>query len=215
MVEGLAAQLTDQKNIQSLRRAHRRGEPEEGRKKPEGDGGKAIQAATTDLLEPIFLARGVKNEPFLTAYRRSLLTFLPPLAEEPPGPAGAGDDRPRRGGQPPLDAHHLFLSEINNRSQSTLGEALGPRRDHQYQEGRQDSPPTSRARPPGRSSTSSRSKELPWPIQLRGLEALGWLRQSGLPTQPDRAHMANTAMLFLADTDAKIEVRAEAARRWV
>ena len=55
-------------------------------------------------------------------------------------------------------------------------------------------------------------KELPWPIQLRGLEALGWLRHSGLPTQPERAHMANTAMLFLAETDAKAEVRSEAAR---
>ena len=47
---------------------------------------------------------------------------------------------------------------------------------------------------------------------MRGLEALGWLRQSGLPTEASKAHMANTAMQFLADTDAKFEVRAEAAR---
>ena len=57
-----------------------------------------------------------------------------------------------------------------------------------------------------------KQKELPWPIQMRGLEALGWLRQSGLPAEASKAYMANTAMQFLADTGAKFEVRAEAAR---
>jgi len=54
--------------------------------------------------------------------------------------------------------------------------------------------------------------DLPWPVQLRALEALGALRQGFLPAQPRPAHMANTAMRFLVDPDAKLEVRAEAAR---
>ena len=49
VVRGLAARLTDRKNIEGLLE-----EPEEG-KKPEGDGGKAIQETTSHLLEPIFL----------------------------------------------------------------------------------------------------------------------------------------------------------------
>ena len=49
-----------------------------------------------------------------------------------------------------------------------------------------------------------KQKELPWPVQMRGLEALGWLRQSGLPTDASKAHMANTAMQFLADTERQV-----------
>jgi hypothetical protein len=41
---------------------------------------------------------------------------------------------------------------------------------------------------------------------------MGSLRQAALPTDAARAHMANTAMSFLADSDAKLEVRSEAAR---
>ena len=55
-------------------------------------------------------------------------------------------------------------------------------------------------------------RPLPWPIQLRGLDALAHLRQGFLPNQPSKAHMANTAMRFLADPEARLEVRAEAAR---
>ena len=59
---------------------------------------------------------------------------------------------------------------------------------------------------------NDKQQTLPWPLQLRGLEALANLRQGFLPTQPKSAHMANTAMKFLADPKAKLEVRAEAAR---
>ncbi len=55
-------------------------------------------------------------------------------------------------------------------------------------------------------------RELPWPAQLRALEALGALRQGYMPNQPQKAHMANAAMRLLADPQARLEVRAEAAR---
>ena len=65
VVRGLAARLTDRRSIQSLLE----GPPHEApkadpakkgaaAKRSGGDGGKAIQTATTNLLEPIFLARG-------------------------------------------------------------------------------------------------------------------------------------------------------------
>ena len=81
VVRGLVGQLTDKKNIQELLEGPRRRVPprKSSPRRPgprrasrEGDGGKAIEEATADLLEPIFRARGSKNEAFLTAYRRML-----------------------------------------------------------------------------------------------------------------------------------------------
>ena len=57
-----------------------------------------------------------------------------------------------------------------------------------------------------------KEKALPWPVQLRALEALAVLRQGFLPNQPQKIHMASSAMRFLADPGAKLEVRPEAAR---
>jgi hypothetical protein len=54
--------------------------------------------------------------------------------------------------------------------------------------------------------------DLPWPVQLRALEALSSLRQGFEPTRPRQAVMASAAMRLLADGQAKPEVRAEAAR---
>ena len=50
------------------------------------------------------------------------------------------------------------------------------------------------------------------PSSFAASKRLRYLRQGFLPTQPDKPHMATTAMRFLADQDAKLEVRAEAAR---
>ncbi len=208
VVRGLAARLTDRKNIEGLLE-----EPEEG-KKAEGDGGKAIQEATSHLLEPIFLARGAKNEPFLTAYRRYLVQYLPPLLKNHLVPRVQAMIVLGESASP--DALTTFQSEIASRSQSLWVKLWALEGITNIKKGGRPFPADTESRV-GRTISDfleKQPKELPWPIQLRGLEALGWLRQSGLPTQPERAHMANTAMLFLADTDAKAEVRSEAARCW-
>ena len=68
-------------------------------------------------------------------------------------------------------------------------------------------------RKPSRTSWArKRTAICPGCCRLRGLEALAALRQGFLPTQPSKVHMATTAMKFLADPEAKLEVRAEAAR---
>jgi hypothetical protein len=56
-----------------------------------------------------------------------------------------------------------------------------------------------------------KEEELPWPAQLRGLEALGALRQARLPTNAGNPEFALVAMRYLADQDARPEVRAWAA----
>ncbi len=57
-----------------------------------------------------------------------------------------------------------------------------------------------------------KTKDMPWPLQMRALEALGQLRQGYIPAAPKNAEMAVAAMRILAETKARSEVRAEAAR---
>jgi hypothetical protein len=54
--------------------------------------------------------------------------------------------------------------------------------------------------------------DIPWPAQLRALEALSALRQGFVPNRSKYADMANSAMRLLADADSRPEVRAEAAK---
>jgi hypothetical protein len=220
VVRGLAGRLTDRKSIQSLLEspnepASATQKTSEGDsrkvKKPEGDGGKAIQDATANLLEPIFTARGAKNDGFLTEYQRSLNTYLPPLLKNHLVPRVQAIIVLGEAASP--EALPLFQNEIANKSQALWVKLWAL-------EGITNIKKSGKRFPVADESRVSRSiadflekqKDLPWPIQLRGLEALGWLRQGAMPTEASRAHMANTAMAFLADPDAKLEVRSEAAR---
>jgi hypothetical protein len=54
-------------------------------------------------------------------------------------------------------------------------------------------------------------KDLPWPVQVRALEALGALRQSSAAPLQGKADMASAALERLADPKARPEVRAWAA----
>ena len=56
------------------------------------------------------------------------------------------------------------------------------------------------------------TEDVPYPVQLRALEALSALKQGCDTNRPERATMANAAMKFLADREAEFEVRSEAAR---
>lgn len=53
--------------------------------------------------------------------------------------------------------------------------------------------------------------KLPWPVQMRALEALGSLRVAGASTAHGKIDPASTVMKFLADPEAKPIVRARAA----
>lgn len=220
VVKGLAARLTDKKSIQSLLEEPEdppaKGDvPKKGAapKKREGDGGKGIQVATTYLLEPIFMAKGVKNDTFLAAYRRSLLLFLTPLLKNHLVPRVQAMIVLGQAAAPTQEGIQLFQNEIASPSQVLWVKlwALEGISNIKKEGGRFNVDIESKV-----ARTISlfldKQKELPWPVQMRGLEALGWLRQSGLPAEASKAYMANTAMQFLADTGGKFEVRAEAAR---
>ena len=135
-----------------------------------------------------------------------------PTAEESPGAAGAGHDRSRRSGQP--RRHRASSGRDRQRSQAlwvklwaiegitNIKKGGGTVPGRQREQGRQDDlaiSSRSRRTCPGRSSSAASRRS-------------AGCGRPACPRQMDQAHMANTAMLFLADADAKIEVRSEAAR---
>ncbi len=218
VVRGLAANLTDKKSIQSLLE-----EPDPDpakappakkgavpKKKTDTDGGKAIQAATADLLEPIYRARASGNDAFLTTYRRVLGQYLPPLLKNHLVPRVQAMIVLGQAGGP--ESLTLFQNEIASRSQVLWVKLWALEGIANIKQGGGRFSADEESRVARVVSDFLKQKELPWLIQLRGLEALGALRQAALPSRASEAPMANTAMSFLADSDARMEVRSEAAR---
>jgi hypothetical protein len=218
VVRGLAAQLTDKKAIQNLLitppeelpkdEPAKKGAPP--KKKSDNDGGQAIEQTTLNLLEPIFKARGNKNDAFLQTYRRSLNQFLPPLLKNHLVPRVQAMIVLGEAASP--ETLGIFQHEISNSTQTLWVKLWALVGITNIRKG------GTRFSTDVESKTGQtvaifldKEKDLPWPIQLRGLETLGWLRQAALPTRPEQAQMANTAMSFLAE-NARLEVRSEAAR---
>ena len=225
MVRGLAAKLTDPKNIKALI------EPPPEIIVPEDDkeknkaakrkavaeleanakAAKEIPDATANLLEPLFRARSAGNQAFLKVYERSLKDHLPNLLTNHLIPRVQAMIILGEAGS--LDAIEIYKREIRNPSQTLWVklwalEGITKIKEHG---GRMTTDDESRAAKTV-SDFLDRNEELPWPLQLRALEALAALRQGFLPTRASKVDMASTAMRFLADSEAKMEVRAEAAR---
>jgi len=228
VVKGFAAQLIDKANIQALIEV-----PEE-EEKPVGaelnkaalkaalktanqkaearaKAAKAIPEATAHLLEPIFRARSADNKAFLTLYQRSLNQALPPLLNNHLISRVQAMIVLGESGSP--ETINIFQREIINPRQTLwvkLWAIEGIKKMKEYGE-RMSSDAEAKAAKVI-SDFLDKPQPLPWPVQLRALEALAYLRQGFLPTAPKKADMANTAMRFLADPEARLEVRAEAAR---
>jgi hypothetical protein len=224
VVRGLAAQLTDRKSIQSLLEEPEDEPPAKGQPAakgaaaskaaaaPKGDAGRAIQAATSNLLDILFTAYGAKNESFLKDYRRSLQTHLPPLLKNHLVPRVQAMIVLGEAANPAPEGLRLFQSEIASKTQALWVklwalEGICNIKKHGGPFTLQEESQASKV-----IADFLKAKDLPWPIEMRGLQALGWLRQATLPTEPSRAQMANVVMSFLADPEVRLEVRSEAAR---
>jgi hypothetical protein len=206
MVDGMVAQLTDTKNIQALIDPP----PQMSMSSPTM---RAIEEATANLLEPLYMARAVRNARFLTEYNRILLRSLQPLLKHHLVPRVQAMIVLGSSGNP--EALKLFLDEIRN-PQQTLWVKLWAIRGIT----------NIKLNPSARLSAAQeidaarvvaeqldvKVKDMPWPLQLRALEALSSLRQGYIPAAPKNAEMAAAAMQILADPKARTEVRAEAAR---
>lgn len=203
VVAAMAAKLTEKNNVQAL---------VEGNQSPTAPATRGIQEATTALLEPLFGARSIKNLPFLQIYHRELRNSLTPLLKNHLiprvqamiilGECGAADFLP------------LYEAQIKDPNQTTwvkLWALEGIVNVVEEGGGRltaQDQIVAAKTV----SDYLDNEDGIPWPVQLRAMEALSAMRQGFEPNRPKKADMANAAMSLLADGSAKFEVRSEAAR---
>jgi hypothetical protein len=204
VVDAMVSELTDHANIQAV-------VDPSPKTNPTAEVNKAINNATTTLLEPIFLARTNKNQAFLTTYNRILKAKLPPLLKNHLIPRVQA--MIVLGQAASADFFPIYVEQIKDQNQTVwvklwAFEGIA----NAIEEG---------ARPAGDTIASTAkvvadflagSEGVPYPVQLRALEALSALKQGCEPTRPEKAAMASAAMRFLADGDAKLELRSEAAR---
>ena len=163
------------------------------------------------MLEPIFAAKSIKNQAFLTVYYRILRDELTPLLKNHLiprvqamiilGECGSADFLP------------LYFAQIKDPNQTVWVKlwALEGMVNVIEDGGRltaQDQILAAKTV----AEFLEKEADLPWPAQLRALEVLSAMRQGYEPNKPQKATMANAAMTLLADGAAKLEVRSEAAR---
>ncbi|MGC8641824.1 MAG: hypothetical protein ACP5XB_18310 [Isosphaeraceae bacterium] len=203
-VLGMIAELTDTRNIQALI------DPPPNLP-PTSPSMQAISTATTNLLEPLFAARSSKSIGFLNEYNSALLENLPQLLKHHLVPRVQAMIVLGQSGNP--NAYKLFVQEIQNPKQTVwvkLWAMRGITNIVRFNStARLTAVQTSEAAKVIAAYLDSH-KELPWPVQIRALEALAALRQGFMPTSPKTAEMASTAMRILADPKARPDVRAEA-----
>jgi hypothetical protein len=206
VVDAMVTKLTDHNNIRALVDPP----PNQRANDPATHG---IQDATVTLLEPLFTAKSVQdtNQPFLNIYNQLLIKKLEPLLRNHLIPRVQAMIILGEAAIP--DALKIYLDQIKNPRQTMWVKlwALEGIAKIAHEGGRL---PGSSQIEAGKAISDFLDKEddIPWPVQQRALEALGAMRQGFLPNRPRFAEMANTAMRLLNDPDARLEVRAEAAR---
>src|SRR5262249_1480975 len=160
------------------------------------------------LLEPIFSAKSAKNEAFQRAYNRILLEKLTPLLRNHLFPRIQASIVLGQSGNP--NAMRLFKDQIKDEKQTIWVKLWALEGIANIMEA---SRPTAAERIDAGKVIADFLKnedDIPWPAQLRALEALGAMRQGFRVNAPRDAEMATAAMRLLADYQAKPEVRSEA-----
>jgi hypothetical protein len=203
VVDAMVAKLTERANVQALV------DPPDGLPAT-APAFRGVQEATTTLIEPIFQAKSIKNVAFLTIYNRLLKEKLTPLLKNHLiprvqamiilGQAGVVDFLP------------LYEAQIKDPSQPFWVKlwAIEGMINVVEEGGRLTAQDQIIA---AKTVADFLNKEdAPWPVQLRAMEALSAMRQGFEANKPQKAAMAHAAMALLTDTNARPEVRAEAAR---
>lgn len=204
VVGGMVAQLTNAKNIQAAIDIN-------DQTNPNSAAARAVQVATQNLLEPIFMARASKNVQFQVKYNQVLLERLTPVLKHHLVPRIQAMIVLAQSGNP--EAMKTFLGEIQNAGQ-TVWVKLWAFRGITNIKAQNARLSTSQEVEAAKiiSDQLKANKNWPWPVQLRALEAMGALRQGFLPTSPRTADMAAVVFDYLIDQNLEPEVRAEAAK---
>jgi hypothetical protein len=203
VVDAMASKLTDHANIQALI------DPP-AKLSANSPTVRAIQEATSVLLEPIFLARSINNQAFLSVYNRTLLQKLTPLLKNHLIPRIQAIIVLGQTGSPEMMP--TYVAQIKDANQTIWVKLWALEGIVNVVEAGNRLTGQSLEAAKVVADFLEKEDDMPWPVQLRAMEALSALRQGFSPNRTKYADMANSAMKYLADTDSKPEVRAEAAR---
>ncbi|WP_165245886.1 hypothetical protein [Paludisphaera soli] len=201
VVNGMIGQMTNTRNLQAV---------VDPASEQNASVSRAIQVATSNLLEPVFTSRSAKNSAFQAKYNQILLQKLPPLLKHHLVARIQAMIILAQSANP--DALKLFLDEIKNPTQTVWVKLWAFRgvTNIKLLANRLSASQESEA-----AKTIAdqllKNKAWPWWVQHRGLEALTALRQGFMPTSPRTADMAAAAFAYLIDDSLRPEVRAEAA----
>jgi hypothetical protein len=174
----------------------------------------AIEDTTENLIDALNSARLAKNTGFLTEYNRVLIETLPKLLDNNLVSRVEAMIVLGQTGDP--NVVPIFLEQLKKPDQTIWVKLWAARGLYNVVDGgtRVDSVlNVQRASEAGKALSDflNTEKDIPWPVRVRALEAMGAMRQAALPVAPQKVEMAATAMKFLADTEARPEVRAAAA----
>ena len=174
---------------------------------PNSSAAKGFNQAAESLMDKLQRAQDAKNAGFLSAYRRDLLEFMPKLLDyhlftriEAMILLGVAGDP---------EAMPVFIKQIQEPEQVLMVKlwaargltniAQGGRREVEVGRGALAATTIS--------TLLEQQPDLPWPVRMRLLEALGALRMAG----QNRAENATAALQVLADPDARPMLRAWAS----
>ncbi len=174
-----------------------------------------IGIAVDNLIDPLLIAKAVKNKAFLTAYNKELLATLPPLLNNHLVSRVQAAIVLAQTGNPQVVP--IFLTQLKDPKQTVWVKLWATRAITNLVDGGRAVDSALSATEAGNAAKVVADyllaeKELPWPAELRALETLGALRQPAVTTAPQKAEIAAIAMRYLADPEARLEVRAEAAK---
>ena len=181
---------------------------------PRPNPSRAIQEASDNLIDAFATARLASNTGFLDVYNQALVATLPKLLDNNLIARIQAMIVLGQTGSPA--ALPVFINQLKDSNQTVWVKLWAARGLTKIVENgtRVDSAVTAQdAINAGKALADLLRKEedLPWPAQMRVLEAMGSMRQAAVPASMQKVEMASTAMRFLADPGAKPEVRAAGA----
>jgi hypothetical protein len=206
VVQAMAARLLDRSNINALIAP-------DPKLRPNSAVLRAISEATDNLLEPLNSARMTNNKAFLDVYNRVLVDTLPKLLDK--NLVTRTEAMIVLGQTGSREALPVYLSQLKDLNQTTQVKLWALRGIATLV----DNGKGTAAISAGEAITAAKvivdmlekEKDAFWFLQMRALEALGALRQASTAGNVTRPEMAAAAMKFLADPEARPEVRAAAA----
>ncbi len=172
----------------------------------------AIQNAGENLVQPIFAARSMKpaNTAFLNAYTPILIQTLPKVLDNHFYARIEAMIALATAASP--DALPIFVKQLGDPKQTVWVKLWAARGISAVFDNGRNPVDITRALAAAKALAVFLSQDdLPWPAQVRGLEALGSTRQSsGSPLQ-GKIELYEVAARYLADESSNIQVRCYAA----